>query len=83
LKKYITLVLAYYKSEWTDMPNDDQERGIALTKDLRSIISNCFFARHPIPNAAKEVKIFLDLLSARGDAPPTGPDESECGSFDK
>lgn len=76
-------VLAYYRSEWTDVSDDDQHYCIALTNDLRRLIRNCLSTGCSVPNAAKEVEIFLKISSATDGTQPPGADESDCGSFDK
>lgn len=76
-------VLAYYRSEWTDVSDDDQEYGIALTNDLRRLIRNCLSTGCSVPNAAKEVEIFLNLPSEADGTHPPNADESDCGFFDK
>jgi len=58
---YALSVLAYYRAEWTDISDEDNEYPLFVTKDLQSLIDGCMRRKTSIPNAAKEVHIFLDL----------------------
>lgn len=58
---YRIAVLAYYRAEWTDIPDQDHEYKIRLTANLDALIRNCWETDSNIPNSALEVKMFLDL----------------------
>lgn len=66
--RYMMSVLAYYRSEWTDISDDDVSYRLFVTTELEHLIKNCMKRRTNIPNAAKEVEIFLDLQDARHNA---------------
>jgi hypothetical protein len=53
-------VLAYYRCEWTDISDNDFEYKLKLTEDLNELIRKCCVDKMNVPNAAKEIKIFLD-----------------------
>lgn len=61
-------VLMYYKSEWTDISGDDTSHRFTVTNELEQIIKDCIKRGTNIPNAAKEVEIFLDLQDTRHNA---------------
>jgi hypothetical protein len=58
-------VLSYYRAEWTDIAHDDEQHKIVLTEDVRGLIRGCFRGGSPVPNAAKEVELFLNLSSSK------------------
>lgn len=62
---YFIKVLSYYRSEWTDIPDDDANFKLLLNEELKKIISTCMKRGVNIPNAAKEVEIFFDLLGSK------------------
>lgn len=63
--KYRTSVLAYYRGEWTSVHENDNEYKLHLTVELDQLIRECFVSSIKIPNAAKEVSIFLKATSER------------------
>ena len=65
---YIMTVLAYYRSEWTDVSDEDKEYRPLVTEDLERLIKTCMRRGVSVPNAAKEVEIFLDLQETRANA---------------
>jgi hypothetical protein len=62
---YIMAVLNYYRSEWTEISDDDFEYKLVLTNELKELLWACMRRKTNIPNAAKEVEIFFSLLAAR------------------
>lgn len=54
---YRMAVLAYYRCEWTDISDEDYR--LAITADLNLLIKNCCHKKTTIPNAAKEVDIYI------------------------
>lgn len=58
---YMISVLAYYRSEWTDVADDDDKFRLLVTEDLEDLLLGCLKRKTSIPNAAKEVEIFLAL----------------------
>jgi len=62
---YMMAVLNYYRSEWTDISDDDVEYKLVLTDELKELLWACMRRKTNIPNAAKEVEIFFSLLAAR------------------
>lgn len=77
---YMMAVLAYYRSEWTDVSDDDRKYRLLVDKDLEKLLLACMRSRTEVPNAAKEVATFLGL-SAAHTAPPAdaGSEEPEDG----
>jgi hypothetical protein len=67
-KWYIMSVLAYYRSEWTEVSDKDKGYRLLVTSELERLIRTCMRRGVNVPNAAKEVEIFLDLQEARADA---------------
>jgi len=63
--KYRTAVLAYYRGEWTDIHDNDLDYKLRITVELDQLIRECFLSSTNIPNAAKEVSIFLQTFSER------------------
>lgn len=61
---YALSVLAYYRAEWTDISDEDNEYRLFVTKELRDLINGCMRRNTSVPNAAKEVHIFLNLDGA-------------------
>lgn len=59
---YMMAVLAYHRCEWTDVDADDKEYRLLLTKELGRVIQRCYRSNTNVPNAAKEVGIFLSLM---------------------
>lgn len=59
---YRMAVLAYYRCEWTDVAQDDSEYKLRLTTELDTLISRCHREGANVPNAAKEVGIFLEVM---------------------
>ena len=68
IRWYLMSVLAYYRSEWTDVPDEDKEYRLLVTKELEQLIRGCLRRGTSVPNAAKEVEIFLDLQEAKTNA---------------
>jgi len=62
---YIMSVLAYYRSEWTDVPDEDKDYRLLVTSELERLIKACMRRGVNVPNAAKEVEIFMDLQEAK------------------
>ncbi len=58
---YALSVLAYYRAEWTDISDEDSDYRLFVTKELQNLIDGCMRRKTSIPNAAKEVHIFLNL----------------------
>ena len=65
VKWYIMAVLAYYRAEWTDVSDDDLDYRLMVTGELEQLIRGCMRRGTSVPNAAKEVEIFLDLQDAK------------------
>lgn len=63
--RYMITVLNYYRSEWTDISDEDREYRLVLTADLKSLLRGCMRRNTNVPNAAKEVEIFFSLLEAK------------------
>lgn len=82
IRWYIMSVLAYYRSEWTDVPDDDKEYRLLVTKELEQLIRGCLRRGTSVPNAAKEVEIFLDLEEARANAETAPKSAPENWSLD-
>jgi hypothetical protein len=87
IRWYMMSVLAYYRSEWTDVSDDDTGYRLLVTNELEQLIRGCLKRGTSVPNAAKEVEIFLDLQEARADVDaksgsqrPNGPIEPEVDS---
>lgn len=59
---YRMAVLAYHRCEWTDIDQEDREYKIRLTTDLNRVLERCYQSRSSVPNAAKEVGIFMSLM---------------------
>lgn len=68
IKWYIMSVLAYYRSEWTDVSDEDEGYRLIVTRELEQLIRSCMRRGVHVPNAAKEVEIFLDLQEAKANA---------------
>lgn len=66
---YVMAVLAYYRSEWTEVADDDTRYRLVLTKELEDLIRGCRRRGTNVPNAAKEVEIFLDLQEEKTKMP--------------
>lgn len=60
---YRMAVLAYYRCEWTDISDDDQEYRFALTTEVDALLMRCCKDKMNVPNAAKEVAIFIGMLN--------------------
>lgn len=73
-RHYAMSVLAYYRSEWTDVADDDDQFRLFVSKDLQDLVFGCWRRKVSVPNAAKEVEIFLGLESAR----PTKETSGDC-----
>ena len=58
---YSLAVLAYYRAEWTEISDEDGDYRLFVTKELQDLIDGCMRRNTSIPNAAKEVHIFLGL----------------------
>lgn len=56
---YCNAVLAYWRSEWTDIKDNDKEFAIILTSKLNNIIKKCYKSNMSVPNAAKEISVFF------------------------
>ena len=63
-KVYTLSVLVYYRAEWTDISDEDSDYTLFVTKELQEIINRCMRNKVNIPNAAKEVQIFLEMMRA-------------------
>lgn len=61
---YRMAVLTYFRCEWTDVSRDDNY-GLRLTPELKRLIGRCYEQGTPVPNAAKEVGIFLEITEER------------------
>lgn len=59
---YKMAVLAYYRCEWTDVGEDDEEYMICFTQELNHLLKRCYRQKTKVPNAAKEVSIFLAII---------------------
>jgi pantothenate kinase-related protein Tda10 len=59
-RKYRNLVLAYYKSEWTDFGDGDNKR-LIVTAELDAVIMDCWKVGMNVPTAAHQVQIFLSM----------------------
>lgn len=59
IRRYTTCVLRYYKSEWTDVSDEDDRYMLLMSKELEQLIRECLRRGVSVPNAAKEVDIFL------------------------
>lgn len=66
-QRYAMNVLTYYRSEWTDVSDDDKEYRMLVTAELLQLMKTCMRRRVSIPNAAKEVEIFLDLQATKAE----------------
>jgi len=64
-KCYMMSVLAYYRAEWTDVSDNDDEYRLLVTKELQTLVKACFRRKMNVPNAAKEVEIFVDLAASK------------------
>jgi len=64
---YMMSVLSYYRSEWTEVSDEDKGYRLLVTDDLHLLIKTCMKRGLNVPNAAKEVEIFLDLQDARAE----------------
>jgi hypothetical protein len=62
---YRMAVLSYYRCEWTEISDEDNEYRFSLTKEVDELIRSCCRSRMNIPNAAKEVSIFMDAIKER------------------
>jgi hypothetical protein len=51
---YIMAVLNYYRSEWTEISDDDFEYKLVLTNELKELLWACMRRKTNIPNAARE-----------------------------
>lgn len=73
-KWYAISVLAYYRAEWTDVSDDDDQFRMLVTKDVQNLIRGCWRRKTTVPNAAKEVEILLGIESSK----PTGEARGTC-----
>lgn len=71
--RYMMSVLAYYRSEWTDVSDEDRDFSIILTKDLRRLIRNLMRSGSNVPNAAMDVRIFMEMEATRALGGHSGP----------
>jgi hypothetical protein len=62
---YRMAVLTYYRCEWTDISDDDHEYRFALTTEVDALLRRCCKDKANIPNAAKEVAIFMEISKER------------------
>lgn len=67
-------VLSYCRSEWTDVSDEDRLFSIVLTRELKRFIEDLMDHGINVPNAAREVRYFLEsearnALEANGGAP--------------
>lgn len=60
---YRMAVLTYYRVEWTDISDDDQEYRLKLTVELDELIKQCRKDKVNVPNAAFEVFIFMQTIA--------------------
>ena len=60
---YRMAALAYYRCEWTDISDDDKEYRFILTAEIDSLLKQCCKAKMNIPNAAKELSLFMKEVS--------------------
>jgi hypothetical protein len=65
---YMMSVLTYYRSEWTEVSDDDRDYRLFVAEELKTLIRTCMKRGLNVPNAAKEVEIFLDLQAARAES---------------
>lgn len=68
---YRLFVLAYFRSEWTDISADDNKFKLLLSRDLDSLIQECYMGAMNVPNAADLVRTYL------GFGQKTGPRRKE------
>ena len=61
IRWYMISVLAYYRAEWTSVSDDDKKFRLVVTPELEELLMGCLKRKTSIPNAAKEVEIFLSL----------------------
>lgn len=54
-------VLAYYRCEWTEISDNDQEYRFLLTAEIDALLKRCCEDKVNVPNAAKEVAIFMEM----------------------
>lgn len=62
---YMMRVLSYYRSEWTDVSDEDRLFSIVLTRDLKKLIKDCMDQGINVPNAARDVRYFLEAEARR------------------
>lgn len=60
---YRMAVLTYYRTEWTDVSDEDQYYRLKLTVELDELIRQCRKDRMNIPNAAYQVRIFIQTTA--------------------
>lgn len=58
-------VLAYYRSEWTEVSDEDRDYKLMVTKELEDLIMGCMRRGTNVPNAAKDVEFFFCLEAVR------------------
>jgi hypothetical protein len=61
IRRYTMSVLRYYRSEWTDVSDEYDGYMLLVPKELRQLIRECLRRGVSVPNAAKEVDIFLGM----------------------
>jgi hypothetical protein len=59
---YRMAVLAYYRCEWTNIDDQDRDYKIKLTTELDQLIENSYKNRMNVPNASKQIELYLTLL---------------------
>lgn len=59
VRRYMISVLAYYRSEWTDVADDDEKFRLFVTEDVEEVLFNCLHRGMNIPNAARRVAVLL------------------------
>lgn len=62
---YMMKVLSYYRSEWTDVSDDDRLFSIVLTRELRGVIKDCMDHGMSVPDAARDVRTFMEVKTPR------------------
>ena len=66
-KVYTLSVLVYYRAEWTDISDEDSECKLFVTKELQELINRCWRNKVNIPDAAKQVQLFLEMMTKATD----------------
>lgn len=75
IRRYMISVLAYYRSEWTDIPDDDKKFRLVATRSLEELLMSCMRGGTSVPDAAKQVQIFLSTAAQDCGVCEERPDE--------